>query len=79
MEPLFPETLTPVPAIAGEEQLMTQWSDYLRGQAVLADRISKTMTTPDMVKEFQGYAASFRHDADAEDKTQGQSKPEPID
>jgi hypothetical protein len=66
------------PAIAGEEQRMNEWSDYLRGQAVLADRISKTMTTPDMVKEFQGYAASFRRDAEAEDKSQERNAPDPI-
>jgi hypothetical protein len=59
-------------AIAGEEQPMNKWSDYLRGQAVLADRLSKSMTTPDLVKEFQGYADSFRRDADAEDNTDEQ-------
>jgi hypothetical protein len=63
----------------GEEQRMTKWSNYLRGQAVLAERISKTMTSPDMVKEFQGYAASFRRDADAEDESRGRSNPAPID
>ena len=48
---------------------MNVWSDYLRAQAVLADRISKTMTTAAMAKEFADYAESYRRDADAEDKT----------
>jgi hypothetical protein len=54
---------------AGEEKTMNVWSDYLRTQAVLADRISKTMTTAATVKEFADYAEGFRQDADAEDKT----------
>jgi hypothetical protein len=58
---------------------MSKWSDYLRDQAALAERVSKTMTTPDMVKEFQGYAESFRRDAEAEDKSQDLDRPEPID
>jgi hypothetical protein len=58
---------------------MNDWSNYLRGQAVLADRISKTMITLDMVKEFQGYAASFRRDADAEDNNESQQAPAPTD
>ena len=48
---------------------MNPWSEYLRTQAVLADRISKTMTTAAMVKEFADYAEGFRQDADAEDRT----------
>jgi hypothetical protein len=48
---------------------MNAWSDYLRTQAVLADRISRTMTTAATAKEFTDYAASFRRDADAEDRT----------
>jgi hypothetical protein len=55
--------------IAGEEKVMNVWSEYLRTQAVLADRISKTMTTAATVKEFADYAEGFRQDADAEDKT----------
>jgi hypothetical protein len=39
----------------------------LRGQALIADRVSKTMTTTEMIKEFTDIAASFRHDADVED------------
>lgn len=46
---------------------MNAWSEYLRGQARLADRISQTMTTAAMAKEFADYAISFRRDADAED------------
>ena len=48
---------------------MNAWSEYLRAQAVLADRISRTMTTAAMVKEFADYAEEFRRDADAEDRT----------
>ena len=47
---------------------MNVWSDYLRTQAVLADRISRTMTTAATVKEFADYAEGFRQDADAEDR-----------
>jgi hypothetical protein len=47
---------------------MNVWSDYLRTQAVLADRISKTMTTAATVKEFADYAEGYRRDADAEDR-----------
>ena len=47
---------------------MNAWSEYLRTQAVLADRISKTMTTAATVKEFADYAEGFRQDADAEDR-----------
>jgi hypothetical protein len=31
--------------IAGKEKAMNVWSDYLEAQAILADRISKIMTT----------------------------------
>jgi hypothetical protein len=54
---------------AGEEKAMNVWSDYLRTQAVLADRISKTMTTAASIKEFADYAEGYRRDADAEDRT----------
>jgi hypothetical protein len=54
---------------AGKEKAMNLWSEYLRTQAVLADRISKTMTTAATVKEFADYAESYRRDADAEDRT----------
>ena len=54
---------------AGEENAMNVWSAYLRTQAVLADRISKTMTTAATVKEFADYAEGYRRDADAEDMT----------
>ena len=46
---------------------MNAWSEYLRGEARLADRISQTMTTAAMAKEFADYAVSFRREADAED------------
>ena len=48
---------------------MNPWSDYLKAQAVLADRISKTMTTAATVKEFADYAEGFPQDANAEDRT----------
>jgi hypothetical protein len=48
---------------------MNGWSGYLRTQAVLADRISKTMTTLATVKEFADYAEAYRREAEAEDKT----------
>ena len=63
------ETLGLRSLIAGEEKPMNVWSDYLRTQAVLADRISKTMTTAATVKEFADYAEGYRRDADAEDRT----------
>ena len=47
---------------------MNAWSDYLRGQAVIADRHSKAMTAAERIKEFADIAESFRQDADAEDK-----------
>jgi hypothetical protein len=46
---------------------MNDWSDYLRSQAVIADRYAKTMTTAATIKEFVDIAESFRRDADAED------------
>jgi hypothetical protein len=48
---------------------MNAWSEYLRTQAVLADRVSKTMTTAATVREFADYAEGFRRDAEAEDRT----------
>jgi hypothetical protein len=48
---------------------MNPWSNYLRTQAVLADRISKSMTTAATIKEFADYAEGYRRDADAEDRT----------
>jgi hypothetical protein len=38
---------------------MNAWSTYLRTQAVLADRVSKTMTTAATIKEFADYAAAL--------------------
>lgn len=46
---------------------MNAWSDYLRAQAVIADRHSKSMTSAASIKEFADIAASYRHDADIED------------
>jgi hypothetical protein len=63
------ETLGLCSPPAGKENAMNVWSDYLRTQAVLADRIAKTMTTEATVKEFADYAEGYRRDADAEDST----------
>jgi hypothetical protein len=52
---------------AGGGNVMNAWSEYLRGQAVIADRYSRTMTTAEAIKEFADIAASFRHHADLED------------
>jgi hypothetical protein len=52
-----------------KEKAMNVWSEYLKAQAVLADRIAKTMTTAATVKEFADYAEGYRRDADAEDRT----------
>jgi len=69
MEPATLEMLGLRSPSAGKEKAMNVWSDYLRTQAVLADRISKTMTTAATVKEFADYADAYRRDADAEDRT----------
>ncbi len=61
--------LGPCSPPAGEEKLMNAWSDYLRTQAALADRISKSMTAATTIKEFADYAEGFRRDANAEDRT----------
>jgi hypothetical protein len=52
---------------ASRGNVMNAWSDYLRGQAIIADRHSKAMTTAETIKEFADIAESFRRDADAED------------
>ncbi len=54
---------------------MTAWSDYLREQAAVADRVANTMTTPDSQKEFADIAASYRRDADIEDGTTADNEP----
>jgi hypothetical protein len=46
---------------------MNAWSEYLRDQAVIADRHSRSRTTLEAIKEFADIAESFRRDADAED------------
>jgi hypothetical protein len=53
---------------AGGGNVMNAWSEYLRGQALIADKYAKTMTTAATIKEFADIAESFRHDADVEDK-----------
>ena len=47
---------------------MNAWSEYLRGQAAIADRHSRAMTTSEAIKEFADIAESFRRDADAEEE-----------
>ena len=54
---------------------MTAWSDYLREQALVADRVASTMTTPESQKEFSDIAASYRRDADIEDGKVGSADP----
>jgi hypothetical protein len=46
---------------------MTAWSDYLRQQAIVADRVAGSMRSPESQKEFADIAASYRRDADIED------------
>lgn len=46
---------------------MNAWSEYLRGQALIADRYSEAMTTTEGANEFAEIAESFRRDANAED------------
>lgn len=48
---------------------MNAWSEYLRAQAEIADRMAGTMTTPEARREFTEIAGSFRRDADIEDQT----------
>ena len=48
---------------------MNVWSDYLRAQAELADRMARTMVTPESRREFAEIAGGFRRDADLEDAT----------
>jgi hypothetical protein len=43
---------------------MNAWSDYLRDQAVIADRHAKSMTAPADAREFAEIAESFRRDAE---------------
>jgi hypothetical protein len=52
---------------AGGGNVMNAWSEFLRGQAVIADRYAKTMTTAETIKEFADIAESVRHDAEVED------------
>jgi hypothetical protein len=46
---------------------MTAWSDYLRQQAIVADRVAGSMRSPESQEEFADFAASYRRDADIED------------
>jgi hypothetical protein len=51
---------------AGGGNPMNGWSDYPRGQAMIANRHSKAMTALKDIQEFADIAESFRRDADAE-------------
>lgn len=54
---------------------MTAWSDYLRQQAIVADRVAAGSTTTGARKEFTDIAASYRRDADIEDGTISETDP----
>jgi hypothetical protein len=54
-----------------EANHMSAWSIYLREQAIIADRVSRTMTNPESQKEFADIASSYRRDADIEDASTG--------
>jgi hypothetical protein len=54
---------------------MTAWSEYLREQAIVADRVAGTMTSVESRKEFTDIANSYRRDADIEDDTAAGSDP----
>jgi hypothetical protein len=62
-----PEILGLCSLTVSKGNIMNAWSSYLRGQAAIAGRHSKAMTTPETIKEFADIADSFRRDADAED------------
>jgi len=44
---------------AGGGNVMNAWSEYLRGQAVIADGHAKTMTTAEIIKEFADIAGKL--------------------
>ncbi len=50
---------------------MTAWSEYLRKQAVIADRVAAAASNPESRKEFEDIAASYRRDAEIEEGTPG--------
>ena len=50
---------------------MNAWSEYLRAQAEMADRMADKMTTPETRREFTDIAGSFRRDADIEEEISG--------
>jgi hypothetical protein len=44
---------------AGGGNVMNAWSEYLRGQAVIADRYAKTITTAETIKKFADIAGKL--------------------
>jgi hypothetical protein len=44
---------------AGGGNVMNAWSEYLRGQPVIADRYAKTMTTTETIKLFADIAGKL--------------------
>ena len=50
---------------------MTAWSEYLREQAIVADRVAAAAPSPESRKEFENIAASYRRDADIEEGASG--------
>jgi hypothetical protein len=46
---------------------MTEWSNYLRQQAIVADRVASNTTSLESRKEFTDIAISYRRDADIEE------------
>ncbi|MET0724535.1 MAG: hypothetical protein ABWY64_27415 [Tardiphaga sp.] len=57
---------------------MTAWSDYLREQALVADRVASSAINADSRREFEDIAASYRRDADIEDATSGSDDSVPL-
>lgn len=48
---------------------MNVWSEYLKAQAELADRMAATVVSAELRKEFAEIAVKFRRDAEIEDET----------
>ncbi len=44
---------------AGGGNVMNAWSEYLRGQAVIADRYAKTITTAETIKKLADIAGKL--------------------
>jgi hypothetical protein len=55
---------------------MNVWSEYLKAQAELADRMAATMVSAELRREFAEIAGRFRRDAELEDETPTHPAPE---